>query len=87
MKHTITKLEGPNEPIQFIQSILGNYFLETNFGNCTTKESPLESDTQSELLHCTWIDDDNWIIVYVNCHSNSNLYLETNIWTLFFLWF
>ena len=25
MKHTITKLEAPNEPIMFINTILGNY--------------------------------------------------------------
>jgi hypothetical protein len=28
MKHTVTKLEGKNEPISFSHTILGNYVLE-----------------------------------------------------------
>jgi hypothetical protein len=32
MKHTVTELEGKNEPISFSHSVLGNYFFETDYG-------------------------------------------------------
>jgi hypothetical protein len=32
MKHTVTKLEGKNEPINFSHTVLGNYFLEIDLG-------------------------------------------------------
>jgi hypothetical protein len=33
MKHTVTELEGTNEPILFAYSISGNYYVDTFFGN------------------------------------------------------
>jgi hypothetical protein len=44
MRHTITKLQGTNEPIHFTRSILGNYFLEIEAGNYTIEESIFEID-------------------------------------------
>ena len=32
MKHTVTDLNDPNEPMMFSNSILGNFFFETFFG-------------------------------------------------------
>jgi hypothetical protein len=32
MKHTVTELEGKNDPVSFSHTILGNYFLETDHG-------------------------------------------------------
>jgi hypothetical protein len=30
MKHTVTKVEGKNEPMNFAHFVLGNYFLDTD---------------------------------------------------------
>jgi hypothetical protein len=35
MKHFVTDLNDPNEPIMFTNSILGNYCFEYFFGNST----------------------------------------------------
>jgi hypothetical protein len=54
MKHVVTELNDPNEPIMFNHSILGNYSYETFFGNHTPDVSSyVESNTQYEILHCT----------------------------------
>jgi hypothetical protein len=56
MKHVVTDLNDPNEPVMFNHSILGNYSYDSFFGNHTTEISPhAESNTQSEILHCTQI--------------------------------
>ena len=33
MKHTVTELEGPNEPIAFTNNIIGNYSAESFLGS------------------------------------------------------
>lgn len=53
MKHMVTELEAPNEPILFINSILGNYFLDTFFGDFPAKASLISDNTILELLFCT----------------------------------
>jgi hypothetical protein len=49
MKHTVTKLEGKNEPISFDHSILGNYFFETYYDFYETQTSKIPSKLQSVL--------------------------------------
>ena len=56
MKHSVTQSEGKNEPINFLSSVLGNYFLELELRNYQSKEANYESDTQYELLHFSWTD-------------------------------
>lgn len=50
MKHTVTKLEAPNEPILFINTILGNYFFNTFFKDFPAEKSPVSNNFISELL-------------------------------------
>ena len=38
-KHTMTDIDGDNEPIMFSNSILGNYYVDSFFGNFTAKTS------------------------------------------------
>jgi hypothetical protein len=79
MKHIVTDLNDPNEPVLFNNSILGNYCSDTFFGDFTVDISPLvESNKQYEILHCTQIVEPNCNIVD---SKNTNLDLDTNIWT------
>jgi hypothetical protein len=49
MKHTVTELEGKNEPISFAHSVLGNYFFETDYGCYEAQTSEIPSELQSGL--------------------------------------
>ena len=54
MKHTVTDLIDPNEPVMFSNSILGNLCFDTLFGELETEISPYaNSNEQLELLHAT----------------------------------
>lgn len=56
MKHTVTDLNNTNEPVMFSNSILGNFYFDTLFGELEVELSPLvNSDKQYELLHTTQI--------------------------------
>jgi hypothetical protein len=71
MKHVVTELNDPNEPVIFNNSILGNYSYETFFGNFTVETSSLlESNTQSEILHCIHIVEPKCNII--DCTSNAS---------------
>jgi len=77
MKHAVTDLNDPNEPVMFNNSILGNYSYDTFFGNYTYETSSFtESNTQSEILHCTQIVESNSNIVY---HTNITSSVQSNI--------
>ena len=55
--NTVTDLEAINESVMFTNSVLGNYFLDSFFGNAKSEMSPFaELNTQSELFHCTLTD-------------------------------
>ena len=99
MKHTLTDLNDTNEPVMFSNSILGNFYLDTIFGELEVELSPLaNSEKQFELLytthivepHCTLVD--NCTKVYAHTCTNifsssSNFSLELidpHIWTLYF---
>ena len=54
MKHTVTDLNDPNEPIMFSNSILAIFYFDTFFEELEAKLSPLKNlDKQSQLLHTT----------------------------------
>ena len=55
MKHRVTDLDNTNEPIMFSNSILGNLFFDTFFGELEAGLlSPLaNSEKQSKLLRIT----------------------------------
>ena len=40
LKHTVTELLDPNEPVLFSYSIMGHYTYELNFGNFKLENSP-----------------------------------------------
>ena len=39
MKHTVTDLNDPNEPVMFSHSIIANFYFETFFGELEAKTS------------------------------------------------
>jgi hypothetical protein len=54
MKHVVTDLNDPNEPIIFNHFILGNYSYDSIFGNHTAEiSSHAESFARYEILHYT----------------------------------
>ena len=56
MKHTVTDLNDPNEPIMFSNSMLGNFCFDTFFRDLEAEISPYaNSNKQSELFHTTQI--------------------------------
>ena len=50
MKYTVTELEAVNEPIMFINTILGSYCFDTVFGDFPVEESPVVENVVSELM-------------------------------------
>lgn len=50
MKHMITELETPNEPIMLINTILGNYYFDTFFIDFPTEESSVLDNAISKLM-------------------------------------
>ena len=40
MKHTVTELHDPSEPVLFSDCIMGNYMYELGFGNLKLKIMP-----------------------------------------------
>ena len=56
MKHTVTDLNDRNEPVMFSNSILGNFYFETLFGELEAEIYPYVNwNEQFELLHTTQI--------------------------------
>ena len=52
MKHMVTDLNNPNEPIMFSRSILGNFCIDKFFEELEDKLSPSTNlDKKSKLLH------------------------------------
>jgi hypothetical protein len=80
MKHVVTDLNDPNEPVMFNHYVLGNYSCDSFFGNYSVEiSSYVESNTQSEILHCTQIVEPHCNISDVNNHDlvQSNIVLVT----------
>jgi len=56
MKHVVTDLNEPNEPVMFNRSIMGNYSCDSFLGNYSVEiSSYAESNTQYGILHYTQI--------------------------------
>ena len=99
MKHIVTNLNDTNEPMMFSHSILGNFFLETFFGDleaetstCTdsNEQSKLLQITQTDKPHCTIVENctnvdtnNNSEIVPIPCDFALEL-IDPSIWTLYF---
>jgi hypothetical protein len=77
MNYVVTDVNDPNEPIILNHSILGNYSYDTFFGNHTVEiYSYEESNTQYEIIHCTYIVEPHSNIVD---RINNNPNLDPNI--------
>jgi hypothetical protein len=82
MKHNVTDLDGENEPVDFANSIVGNYSIDSFFGNFnaqispfqpTVKNSEIEKISQTDFSHC------------INFVDNSvNSYVSYPFWKLYF---
>jgi len=70
--------------MSFSHTVLGNCFLETSHGCYETHPSSLQIETQSKLLHYTWIDAKDCTIVKTHVFFITNLNLNTNMWNFFF---
>ena len=46
MKHTVTELHDPSEPVLFSDSIMGNYMYELGFGNFKSENSVFSKNKQ-----------------------------------------
>ena len=67
MKHIVTNLNDVNELVMFSNFVLGNFYFDTFFGELDVELFMfVNSDTQSELLHCTHIVDPNCTLVDIN---------------------
>ena len=85
MKHTISNFNDANEPVMFSNSIHGNFYFDTFFGELDAKMSPLtNSNMHSKLLHCTQIVDPNYILVDSNPTKFCTKLIDPNLWTLYF---
>ena len=90
MKHTVTELNDPNEPIMFSNSILGNYCFDTFFGEFEAKTCyVIESYSWSEVIHSTQSIELNCTIVDKNITNfiefeSTDVVLDTILWNLYF---
>lgn len=93
MEHIVTNLNYLNEPVMFSNSILGNLFFDTLFGELEDEISPfLDSNMQSELLHSTQIVEQNCTVVHPSdstlldssCTNFCTELTDPKLWTLYF---
>ena len=87
MKHNVTQLEGKNELVNVLSSVLGNYFLELEPRNYQAKEARCEPNTQFNLLQFSWTNDIDCNIVNLvtNIDNNTNqVELEDRFWFMYF---
>ena len=46
MKHTITELDDSNKPVLFSDTIMGNYMVDSFFGNLEAETSSVQDSKQ-----------------------------------------
>jgi hypothetical protein len=80
MKNILIDLNEPNEPIMFNHSILGNcYYYSFCRNHKIDISSHVESNIQSEILHCTIIYNiDNYYCVILQPHYNIVYKIDSN---------
>ena len=56
MKHIVTEINSPNEPVLFSDSILGNYGYDSDLGIFPALKSIFaDFVNKSEILHCDFL--------------------------------
>ena len=93
MKYVVMEINGPNEPVMFTNSILGNYSFNVYATeicwrvSCRNVEETL-THTQLEIPSYNLTDELSYIIVYdrTNFLDSSSIYvtLDAIFWTLYF---
>ena len=87
MRHNVTQLEGKNEPVNFSNPVLGNYFIELEPGIYQAKEADNGSNTQPNLLQFLWANkvDCNIVSLVLDVESSNSLVdLAYKFWVLYF---
>ena len=93
MKHTVTELHDPSEPVLFSDCIMGNYMYELGFGNFKAENSALsENKQQSEICNVTSVSPNCSLKETINDVDNVNIVniieskviVHSSIWTLYF---
>jgi hypothetical protein len=79
MKHNVIDLDGENEPVYFSNSTVGNYSIDSYFGNFNVQVSPFKpTDQSSEIENLSQIDFshcNNFVDNFVN-YPFSKLYFD-----------
>ena len=83
MKHIVTQLQWPNEPIIFVGNTLGNYFLETIFGDQSTYITCKTSKIKLDLLQLPRVTDNELYILVLNNDHCTNVDVNVNNFTEF----
>ena len=84
MKHTVTEINAPNEPVLFSDSILGNYGYDSDLGSFPTlKYAFTNSVNKSEILHCDFQEAAPSLVNNVNTVNDVNSLVDKP-WHLYF---
>ena len=79
MKHTVIELDDSNEPMLFTDTIMGNYMVDSFFGNLEAETSSVQdSEQKSEVFHFTQVSDE------IPVPKTAHLDLNDGLWSLYF---
>ena len=79
MKHTVTELDDSNEPVLFTDTIMGNYVVDSFFGNLEAETSSVQDlEQQSKFFHITQVSDEIPVL------NTAHLDLNNGLWCLYF---
>ena len=77
MKHTVTELDDSNEPVLFTDTIMGNYMVDSFFGNLEAETSSVQDPEQrSKVFHFTQVSDEILVL------NTAHLDLNNGLWSL-----
>ena len=83
MKYTVTQIDDLNQPVMQIDNILGNYGIDTCFGNFQAEKSAFSDlEQQSEILSCSHMITPEEDIIPENIVKNS--VNSSDFWSLYF---
>ena len=79
MKHTITELDDSNEPVLFTDTIMGNYMVDSFFGNLEAETSSVQDPKQqSKVFHFMQVSNE------IPVPNTAHLDLNNGLWSLYF---